>query len=112
MTLENIDVWMDGMQQLEWHRRGQRRRSTPGKGGLPDMTAQTGRGETVEMWTAKVWTDYLQTHGITPEQLLRAALDAFLASRGKELDTSGAGELVIRCKGGEDLNVPAIFLTL
>lgn len=66
MTLENIDVWMDGMQQL----------------------------------------------GCTPEQLLLGAAKLFLASRGKELDTSGAGELVIPCKGGENLNVPAIFLTL
>ena len=48
----------------------------------------------------------------SPEHVLRRALDAFLAARGKELDTSGAGELVIPCKGGEDLNVPAIFLTL
>ena len=66
MTLENIDIWLDGMQKL----------------------------------------------GCTPEQLLLGALKLFLAVRGKELDTSGVGELVIPCTGGQDLNVPAIFLTV
>ena len=58
------------------------------------------------------YTTYALQSGFTPEELLRAALVAFLEKRGKELDTSGAGELVIPCKGGENLNVPAIFLTL
>lgn len=53
-----------------------------------------------------------ECHCDTPEGRLRAALDAFLAARGKELDTGGGAELVIPCKGGENLNVPAIFLTL
>ena len=61
---------------------------------------------------AKEVLDFLLLHGIKREQFLRVALDSYLSARGKELDTSGAGELVIPCKGGEDLNVPAIFLTL
>lgn len=58
------------------------------------------------------YTEYILACGYSPEEILRAALAAFLKARGKELDTSGAGELVIPCKGGENLNVPAIFLTL
>lgn len=59
-----------------------------------------------------IWMDGMKQLGCTPEQLLLGAAKLFLTSRGKELDTSGAGELVLPCKGGEDLNVPAIFLTL
>ncbi len=60
----------------------------------------------------EVWMDGMIQLGCTAEHLLLGALKVFLAARGKDLDASGAGELVIPCKGGEDLNVPAIFLTL
>ena len=49
------------------------------------------------------YIEYILASGYNSEEILRAALVAFLKGRGKELDTSGAGELVIPCEGGREV---------